>query len=108
MKNKLVADIMYQIADLLDILGDIPFKSRAYRKAAQTIETLDEDIEKVVKEEKLRLIPGVGEGLAKKIQEIVETGGLEYFEKLKKEVPGSLATLINIPGVGPKKVSVLY
>jgi len=108
MKNQLVAEIFYQIADLLEILGDIPFKSRAYRRAAQIIETLDEDIENVVREDKLRSIPGVGEGLAKKIKEIVETGRLEYFEKLKKEIPGSLATLISIPGVGPKKASVLY
>lgn len=108
MKNQLVAEIFYQIADLLEIIGDIPFKSRAYRRAAQTIENLDENIENIVKEERVRNIPGVGEGLAKKIKEIVETGGLEYFEKLKKEIPGSLATLINIPGVGPKKASVLY
>lgn len=108
MKNQLVSEIFYQIADLLDILGDIPFKSIAYRRAAQIIETLDEDIEKIVWENKLRSIPSVGEGLAKKIKEIVETGRLEYFEKLKKEIPESLATLISIPGVGPKKVSVLY
>lgn len=108
MKNQLVAEIFYQIADLLEIQGDIPFKSRAYRRAAQIIETLDEDIENIARENKLRSIPGVGEGLAKKIKEIVETGKLEYFEKLKKEIPGSLATLISIPGVGPKKASVLY
>ncbi|UCD14683.1 MAG: DNA polymerase/3'-5' exonuclease PolX [Thermoplasmatales archaeon] len=108
MKNQLVAEIFYQIAALLEILGEIPFKSRAYRKAAQVIETLDENIENIAKEDKLRSLPGVGEGLAKKIKEIVETGGLEYFEKLKKEIPGSLATLISIPGVGPKKASVLY
>jgi DNA polymerase (family 10) len=108
MKNQLVAEIFYRIADLLEIMGDIPFKSRAYRRAAQTIENLDEDIEDFVKEERLHDIPGVGEGLAKKIHEIVETGGLDYFEKLKKEIPGSLATLVSIPGVGPKKASVLY
>lgn len=108
MKNQLVADIFYQIADLLDIMGDIPFKSRAYRRAAQTIENLDEDIEDFVREERLNDIPGVGEGLAKKIKEIVEAGRLDYFEKLKKEIPGGLATLVSIPGVGPKKASVLY
>lgn len=108
MKNQVVAEIFYQIADLLEIKGDILFKSRAYRRAAQVIETLDEDIEQVARENKLRSLPGVGEGLAKKIDEIVETGKLEYFEKLKNEIPKSLSTLINIPGVGPKKASVLY
>ena len=108
MKNQLVAEIFYQIADILEIQGDIPFKSRAYRRAAQLIETLDEDIEHLVRAGKLRSLPGVGEGLAMKITEIVETGELQYFEKLKKEVPESLSTLIRIPGVGPKKASVLY
>ena len=108
MKNRLVAEIFYQIADLLEIQGDIPFKLRAYRRAAQMIEGLDEDIENIVRKDKLTSLPGIGEGLAKKIKEIVETGGLEYFERLKKEVPGSLATLVSIPGVGPKKASVLF
>lgn len=108
MKNQLVADILYQIADLLDIKGEIFFKTRAYRMAAQTIEVLDEDIEKVVKEDRTQSIQGVGEALAKKIKEIVETGKLEYFEKLKKEVPEGLLELLDIPGLGPKKVSALY
>jgi len=108
MKNKLVADIFYQIADLLDVNGEIFFKTRAYRKAAQTIETLDEDIEIVSKEKRLQSIPGIGESLAKKIREIVETDGLEYFEKLKKETPEGVIDLLEILGLGPKKVSALY
>lgn len=108
MKNKLVADIFYQIADLLDVNGEIFFKTRAYRKAAQTIETLDEDIEIVSKEKRLQSIPGIGESLAKKIREIVETDGLEYFEKLKKEMPEGVIDLLEILGLGPKKVSALY
>ena len=108
MKNRLVVEIFYQIAGLLEIHGDMPFKVRAYRKAAQVIETLNEDIEHIVKENKLRLIPGVGEALAKKITEIVETGRLNYFEQLKKEIPDSLIALMNIPSVGPKKAAILY
>jgi len=108
MKNKIVADILYQIADLLDVKGDIFFKTRAYRMAAQSIETLDEDIEIVSKENRLRLIPGVGEALSKKIKEIVETDRLEYFEKLKKEIPRGVIDLLDIPGLGPKKISLLY
>jgi DNA polymerase (family 10) len=94
MKNQMVADILYQIADLLDIKGEIFFKTRAYRTAAQTIEVLDEDIEDISKEKRLQEIPGVGEALAKKINELVETGHLEYFEKLKKEIPEGLLTCL--------------
>lgn len=108
MKNQLVADILYQIADLLDLKGEIFFKTRAYRQAAQTIEVLDEDIGIVSRENRLREIPGVGEALAKKIKEIVETGHLEYFERLKKEIPEGLLAMLNISGMGPRKVSALY
>ena len=108
MKNQLVANILYQIADLLDLKGEIFFKTRAYRMAAQTIEVLEEDIEVLTNEDRLQEIPGVGEGLAKKIKEIVETGKLEYFEHLKKEIPEGLINLLNIPGLGPKKVAAIY
>ena len=108
MKNRFVADILYQIADLLDVKGEIFFKTRAYHMAAQAIETLDEDIAIVSNENRLQSIPGVGEALAKKIKEIVETGKLEYFEKLKKEIPVGLLTLLKLQGLGPKKVSALY
>lgn len=108
MKNQLVADILYQIADLLDIKGEIFFKTRAYRMAAQTVEVLDEDIETVIKEDRTQSLPGVGEALAKKIKEIVEMGKLDYFEKLKKEIPEGLLVLLDIPGLGPRKVSALF
>jgi DNA polymerase (family 10) len=108
MKNQLVAEILYEIADLLDIKGEIFFKTRAYRVAAQTIEVLDEDIETVANENRLQDISGIGEALAKKIKEIVETGKLEYFERLKKEVPEGVLALLEIPGLGPKKVAALY
>jgi DNA polymerase (family 10) len=108
MKNQFVADVLYQIADLLDLKGEIFFKTRAYRMAAQTIEVLDEDIEDIVKKGKLRNISGIGEALAKKITELVETGKLEYFEQLKKEIPAGLLEMLEISGLGPKKVAALY
>ena len=107
MKNQLVADILYQIADLLDLKGEIFFKTRAYRQAAQTIEVLNEDIEVVSQQNRLQEIQGVGEALAKKIKEIVETDRLEYFESLKKEVPEGLLSMLNISGLGPKRVAAL-
>jgi len=108
MKNQFVADILYMIADLLDLKGDIFFKTRAYRIAAQTIEALDEDVEKLVNQGRIESIPGVGEALARKITELVQTGKLEYLERLKKEVPTGLIDLLGIPGLGPKKVAALY
>ncbi len=108
MGNKEIASIFYQIADLLEIKGEIPFKVRAYRRAAQRIENLEDDLEEIYKKKKLREIPGIGDALSKKIGEIIDTGKLEYFEKLKMEVPETLVALMNIPSLGPKKASVLY
>ena len=108
MRNKEIAEIFYQIADLLEIKGELEFKVRAYRRAAQRIETLEEDIEELCRKGKLRSIPGIGESIASKIKELIETGRLEYLEKLKREVPEDLIKLMDIPGVGPKKALVLY
>ncbi len=108
MNNQTVADLLYKIADLLDIRGDNFFKTRAYRMAAQRIEVLDEDIETVVHENRLQDIPGIGDALGKKIQEFVSTGKLDYFERLKKEIPEGILQLLEIPTLGPKKVAALY
>jgi DNA polymerase (family 10) len=108
MKNQFVAETLYMVADLLDLKGDLFFKTRAYRMAAQTIEALDDDIEKIVRQGTLESIPGIGEALAKKITELVQKGKLEYLERLKKEVPPGLIALLSIPGLGPKKVAALY
>jgi len=108
MKNQEISNIFYEIADLLEIKGEMPFKVRAYRRAAQRIETLEDDIEEIYREGKLREIPGIGEALAKKIGEIIETGKLEYLEKLRREIPKSIVGLMSIPGLGPKKTAVLY
>ena len=75
MRNQFVADILNEIADLLDIKGEIFFKTRAYRIAAQAIEVLEEDIENVVHEDRLTSISGIGESIEKKITEIVKKGG---------------------------------
>ncbi|HEC94387.1 MAG TPA: DNA polymerase III, partial [Thermoplasmatales archaeon] len=108
MRNQEIADIFYQIADLLEIKDELPFKVRAYRRAAQRIETLDGDIEEIYRDGRLREIPGIGEALAKKIGEIIETGKLQYLERLKKEIPEGIVRLMGIPGLGPKKTAVLY
>ncbi|MDF2954322.1 MAG: Histidinol phosphatase [Thermodesulfobacterium sp.] len=108
MKNKEVADIFNKVAALLDIKGDNPYRIRAYQRAAQTIEALTTDVEELAKQGKLERLPGIGPDLAGKIREILNTGTLSLYEELKKEIPLVLLNFLEIPGLGPKKVKVLY
>ncbi len=108
MKNLEIAEIFKEIAQILEIKGDNPFRIRAYEKAAQNIEGLTEDIESLIKEEKLETIPGIGKDLAEKIKEIIKTGKLKQYEDLKKSIPVGLVDLLNIPGIGPKTAKLLY
>ncbi|NOX97734.1 MAG: DNA polymerase/3'-5' exonuclease PolX [Nitrospirae bacterium] len=108
MRNSEIAQIFQDIADILEIKGENPFRVRAYHKIVRILETLPEEIEKVCQRGELRNIPGVGEGLAKKIEELLATGKLAYYEDLKKQVPSGLVELLAIPEIGPKTVSLLY
>ncbi|OIO33715.1 MAG: DNA polymerase III [Candidatus Omnitrophica bacterium CG1_02_40_15] len=108
MKNKLIAEIFRDIAEILEIKGGNPFRIRAYERASQNIESLPDDIEAFVKEDKLKDIPGIGKDLEEKIKEIVSTGKLEYLEKLKKDIPEGLIEILNVPGIGPKTAKLLY
>ena len=103
MRNAEVAHIFYEVADILE-LQRVKFKPQAYRKAARSIESLEEDIETI---KDFTLIPGVGEAIAKKITEIIETGTLQYLEKLRKEIQGGMEQLLLLPEVGPKTAQVL-
>ena len=107
MKNRQVATILYEIADLLDLEG-VAFKPRAYRRAAQAVESLSEPIEDVAARGALEELPGVGEAIAKKIAEIVETGHLAYHDELKAKLPIDLVGLTRVDGVGPKTAKLLY
>lgn len=107
MKNQEVAKIFNEIADLLEIKGENPFRIRAYRRAAQNIEGLAKDVAETPKDE-LRKIPGIGQDLADKIQEYVKTGKLQSYEDLKKEVPEGLSTLLSVPSLGPKTAKLLF
>ena len=106
-KNEEVANILYEIADLLELKG-IQFKPQAYRNAARNIKSLSESIENLYLNEELRGIPGVGESIASKIKELLETGKLQYLEDLRKEFPNHLQDLLNIQGLGPKRLMKLY
>jgi DNA polymerase (family X) len=107
--NATIAAIFDEIADLLDIQGANPFRVRAYRNAARTIGELGTDV-KTLQERGTALtdIPGIGEDLAKKTMEILETGSCEFLERLRKEVPPAVTELLKIPGLGPKRVKTLW
>lgn len=107
MKNLEIAKLFYNIADILE-LQEVPWKPQAYRKAAQAIETLSEDIEDLWKRRELKNVPGVGEHLAAKIEEYLKTGKLQYYENLKKEIKINIEELNEIPSLGPKKIKLLY
>ncbi|HHV24090.1 MAG: DNA polymerase/3'-5' exonuclease PolX [Methanosarcina sp.] len=109
MKNREIAELFYEIADILEY-QQVEWKPRAYRKAAQMIENLGEDIENIYAREGktgLTKIPGVGESIADHIAEYLETGRVEKFEKLKGKAPSGTAELMEIRGLGAKKMKKL-
>src|SRR3990167_1883784 len=101
MKNIEVAELLKEIADYLEFANE-PFKVRAYRKAALVIEGLSEDIEQLWKENKLTELPGIGEGIAKKIDDFLANNKSKYLEELKKKTPIDMEQLGTIDGIGPK------
>jgi len=105
--NKKIASALYEMADLLAIKG-VAFKPRAYRRAAQAIETLREDVKAVHRRGGLEEIPGIGSSMASKIKEFVETGSIKSLEELRDEVPQDLRELMEIEGVGPKTAVELH
>jgi DNA polymerase (family 10) len=108
MNNRELAETFTLIADLLEIKGEIVFKTLAYRRAAESLALLDRDAGDYWKEGKLREIPGVGEAIAGKIEELLKTGKLKFLTELKKEVPPGLAEWLKVPSLGPKKVGLIW
>jgi DNA polymerase (family 10) len=102
-----IAEILTDIATLLDLKGENPFKSRAYINAARAIETAAEPLEKIFAADSTLRLKGVGDSIHEKISEMLQTGKLAYYEELKNSVPPGLVALLNIPGLGPKKVKAL-
>lgn len=108
MKNSEVARVFDDIADLLELKNENVFKIRAYRNVARSIEDLPVEVEQLVAEDRLGEVPGVGEAIHKKITELVTTGKLDYYEKLKAEFPEGISALLYIPGIGPKTARRFY
>ena len=107
MNNKEIAKVFQDIADFLELKGENQFKIRAYQRVVRSIEHLPVEVERLVKEDKLKEIPGAGEAITKKITELVTTGHLGYYEKLKAEFPEGISTLLDVPGIGPKTAMLL-
>jgi len=107
MRNAEVARVLQDIADLLEIKGENRFKIRAYQRAVLSLEHLTEEVARLVAENRLRKISGVGEAIAAKITELVNTGHLRCYEELKAEFPEGISTLLEIPGIGPKTALLL-
>lgn len=106
--NQQLAEIFRHIADLLEIKGEIVYKTLAYRKAADSLEGLGRDAYEIWQGGKLTDIPGVGTAISEKIEELFTSGRLGFLEKLEKEVPPTLGELLQIPDLGPKKVALFW
>jgi DNA polymerase (family 10) len=108
--NEEITKILKQISLLLDMQG-VEFRPRAYEKAALGVESLEKSVVEIYKKggfKALEEIPGVGKSIAEKIEELIQTGKIKYFEELKKEIPVNLDELSNIEGLGPKTIKKLY
>lgn len=103
-----VIKILEEIAVLLELSGENPFKTKAYQNAARNLEKLEIDFIHLVKDNKLSEVPGIGEAINKKIEELVTTGKLAYYESLKSSIPPGHLEMLKIAGLGPKKIHALY
>lgn len=110
MQNSEIARQFEELADLLEIQGANPFRLRAYRNAARTISGLPDSIQDIVESDprELQDLPGIGKDLAEKIVVIVETSTLPQLEELKEQIPADVVRMLDIPGIGPKKVAFLF
>src|SRR4029077_16592814 len=107
MEKDKVAEILVEIGVLLELKGENPFKTRAYANGAPIIAGLTQPLADLVRPKRLGEIKGIGEALDQKITELVETGRLKYYEDLKASIAPGLVSLLEIPGLGPKKIQAV-
>ena len=103
-----IIEILDLIGTMLEIKGENPFKVRAYFSGSRVLQTMEEDLGTVVNDGRLGEIPGIGKALTEKIETLFKTGELEFFDKLKDSVPSGLLDLLEVPGLGGKKINALY
>lgn len=107
-QNEAVAELLERIGDLLSLKGESPFRIRAYNEAARAIGAMTEDVDDLYQAGHLTEISGIGESLAAKIAEYLETGRLHYYEELRRQVPQAEADLLEVPSVGPARARLLF
>jgi len=107
MNNSDIIEILENIAELLEIKGENVYKARSYQNVARSIKFMSEEVATLAAQNRLNEIPGVGEAIAKKLNELVSTGRLEYYEKLKSEFPPDINSLLEIRGIGPRTAALL-
>jgi DNA polymerase (family 10) len=108
MDRRLVADILDECGTLLELKGENPFRCNAYHNAARSIQQLEGDLAALVAADELRYVRGIGESMAEKIKEIVETGSLAFHKKLRSEIPAGLLDMLHISGFGPKRIRAVH
>jgi DNA polymerase (family 10) len=108
MKNAALSDLFYEMADIMEILGEDPFRISSYRKVARVLADMPMDVETVLATGKLAEIPGIGKSSLAKIEEFVKTGTITAHQQLLTKIPPTLLQLLAIPGVGPKGVKAVY
>jgi len=107
-KNE-IADVLTEIGTLLELKGENPFKTRAYLAGARVLESIEQDeLDTLIREERLKTVKGIGDALAQKIGELHATGRLEFFEKLKASIEPGLVEMLDVPGLGPKKIKAIH
>jgi DNA polymerase/3'-5' exonuclease PolX len=106
--NQEIATLFKRIGDMLDILGENRFKVLAYRRASDNILSLGQDIRSYWQAGTLQEIPGIGPAIADKIDELLTTGRLEFYDRLEDQVPAGVVSLLEIPDVGPKTAKLLW
>jgi DNA polymerase (family 10) len=108
MKNKELADLFDKMANILEFKGENPFKISAYRRASRILGDLTKDIEEIAQNGELKTVPGIGEGMAQKIEEYLKTGKVSKYEEIRKGVSDELISIMDIPGMGPKTLSMIH
>ena len=106
--NQELASIFDRIGNLLEIKGEVIYKTLAYRRAADSLRANADEAAAMDAQDRLQEIPGVGKAIAEKIHEILTTGKLEFLVRLESEVPSSLVDLLEVPDVGPKKAAMFW
>ena len=108
LSNQQLAAIFSDIADRLEIQGEVVFKTRSYRVISENLAALPRPVEDIWREGKLNEVPGVGKAIHDKIDELLRTGKLEFYERLRAEVPDGVVDMLRVSGLGPKRVKEIW